>query len=269
MGAMIEARIMSVGLMGPGLTGWDSGQQVLDGSAAHVPSDVVPPAPLHLSARERRRTSHGVRLALAVAQEAVDNSGDNPKSLPTVLGWPHGDGPIMHRLLETLATPERYVSPTEFHNSVHNVAVGYWTIASGSHQPCSSIAAGEGTFPASLLKALAEVECEKRRVLLIVCSIPFPEPLNAVCPVGGSFGAALVLAPARETGGLARMTARYRTGDALAATKPATAGLRPLWEANAAARCLPLLECLARKDKATLAVPYGPRGWLELAVTPC
>ncbi len=266
---MIEARIMSVGLLGPGLAGWESGQRVLDGSMAHTPADVAPPAPAHLSARERRRTSHGVRLALAVAQEAVDNSGDNAKSLPTVLGWPHGDGPVMHRLLETLATPERYVSPTDFHNSVHNVAVGYWTIASGSHQPCSSIAAGEGTFPASLLKALMEVECEKRRVLLIVCSMPFPEPLNTACPVGDSFGAAFVLAPADDKGGRARMTARYRTDGSLTATKPATAGLRPLWQTNAAARSLPLLECVARRDNARIAIPYGPRGWLELAVAPC
>jgi len=260
---------MSVGLLGPGLANWESGRRVLDGSMAHAPADVVPPAPAHLSARERRRTSHGVRLAIAVAQEAVDNSGDNATALPTVLGWPHGDGPVMHRLLETLATPERYVSPTDFHNSVHNVAVGYWTIASGSHQPCSSTAAGEGTFPASLLKALAEVACEKRRVLLIVCGIPFPEPLNAVCPVGGSFGAALVLAPAGDKGGLARMTARYRTDGALAATMPATAGLRALWQTNAAARSLPLLESVARQDSATIAIPYGPRGWLELAIAPC
>jgi len=266
---MIEARIMSVGLLGPGLADWESGRRVLDGSVAHAPAEVVPPAPAHLSARERRRTSHGVRLALAVAQEAVDNSGDNAKSLPTVLGWPHGDGPVMHRLLETLATPERYVSPTDFHNSVHNVAVGYWTIASGSHQPCSSIAAGEGTFPASLLKALAEVGSEKRRVLLIICSTPFPEPLNTACPVGDSFGAALVLAPAREGGGLARLSARYRTGETLTATAPTTAGLQPLWQLNAAARSLPLLECVARQNEATIAVPYGPGGWLELAVTPC
>lgn len=266
---MIAARIMSVGLLGPGLPDWDAGRRVLDGSAAYAPDEVAPPPPAHLSARERRRTSHGVRLALAVAQDAVDNSGDAAKSLPTVLGWPHGDGPVMHRLLETLATPERYVSPTDFHNSVHNVAVGYWTIASGSHEPCSSIAAGEGTFPASLLKALTEVACEARRVLLVVCSMPFPEPLDTVCPVGGSFGAALVLAPPREKGGLAEITARYRTGGALSPSMPATAGLRPLWQTNAAARAVPLLECVARDNSATIAIPYGPKGWLELDVSPC
>jgi hypothetical protein len=265
---MIEARIMSVGLLGPGLTDWETGRRVLDGSVGHAPGEVVPPAPEHLSARERRRTSHGVRLALAVAQAAVDTAGDDPRSLPTVLGWPHGDGPIVHRLLETLATTERYVSPTVFHNSVHNVAVGYWTIASGSHQPCSSIAAAESTFPASLLKALSEVTCEDRRVLLIVCGIPFPEPLDAVCPVGGSFGTALVLAPARETGGLAHIAARYST-ETLSATTPATAGLRPLWQTNAAARSLPLLESVARREGKTVVIPYGPKGWLELTVAPC
>ena len=266
---MIAAQIMGIGLLGPGLPNWDEGRRILAGSTGYAPAEVVPPAPANLSARERRRTSHAVRLALAVAQEAVGNASDNAKCLPTILGWAHGDGPVVHRLLEALATPERYVSPTDFHNSVHNVAVGYWTIASGSHQPCSSIAAGEATFPASLLKALAEVECEKRRALLISCGTPFPEPLNAVCPVGGSFGTALILAPADEKGGLARIMASYRANVSLTATLPETAELRPLWLTNAAARSVPLLECVARKEERTIVIPYRPKGWLELSVTPC
>lgn len=266
---MIDARIVSIGLLGPGLPNWTEGLRVLDGRSPLRETDVDPPRPEGLGPRERRRTSFGVRLALAVAGEAAEQAGADPRTLPAVFGWAHGDGPVMQRLLETLATPGRHVSPTEFHNSVHNVAAGYWTIASGSHQPSSSIAAGLDTFPATLLKALAEVACEDRSVLTVACGIPFPEPLNTVCPVAASFGVAMLLAPPDGPGGLARLSAAYTARPAGEVTRPRTRGLLALWETNAAARALPLLECIARRRACSISVPYGPKGRLDLAVTPC
>lgn len=265
---MIEARIASIGLLGPGLPDWESGRRVLSGTAPYAPAEVKPPVPKGLSPREQRRTSFAVRLALAVAAEAVASAKEDATQLPTVFGWAHGDGVVVQRLLETLATPERYVSPTDFHNSVHNVAVGYWAIASGSHQPCSSIAAAIDTFPASLLKALAEVQAVGRRVLHIVCGVAFDEPLNSVCPVGPPLAVAMVLAPPTDSGGIARVSADYRTGGD-APTKPETAALRALWETNPAARAVPLLEAVARGTPQEIAIPYGPRGRLKLTVAPC
>ena len=266
---MIEAYIAGIGLLGPGLANWPAARRVLEGTAAHEPAEVVPPAPAGLSPRERRRTGLGVRLALAVAEEAVASAEEDAAALPTVFGWAHGDGVVVQRLLETLATPERFVSPTDFHNSVHNVAVGYWAIASGSHEPCSSIAAGIDTFPASLLKALAEVRCDGRRVLHIVCGIPFDEPFNSVCPVGAPLGVAMVLAPPGATGGLARIAVDFRARGAESVNKPETAALRPLWETNPAARAIPLLECIARGTERAVAIPYGPDGILSVDVKPC
>lgn len=266
---MTRVIISGVGMMGPGLASWAADQDVLAGLAGYVATDVDPPRPQSLSARERRRTSHGVRLALAVAQEAVDLSGIDARTLPTIFGWAHGDGPVMQHLLETLATPERYVSPTEFHNSVHNVAVGYWTIASGSHQPSSSIAAGIDTFAAGLLKAAVEVECDNRPVLLIACGMPFPEPLNTVYPVGGSFGAAFVLSPPDAGRGIADIALAYRADAAAAPTEPAIADLRYLWLRNAAARSLPLLEMVAGRRAGGISIPYGPKSRLEITVAPC
>jgi hypothetical protein len=267
---MIEARIAGIGLLGPGLPDWPTGRRVLSGAADYAPGDVVPPVPDGLSPRERRRTSFAVRLALAAAAEAVRDAHEDAARLPTVFGWAHGDGVIVQRLLETLATPERYVSPTDFHNSVHNVAVGYWAIASGSHEPCSSIAAAMDTYPASLLKALAEVHCAGRSVLHIACEAPFDEPLYSACPTGAPLALAMVLTPPQEAGGIARIRADYRA-DGGNVTKPATAALRPLWELNPAARAIPLLEAVARAYAAaqTMAIPYGPEGRLHVTVAPC
>lgn len=266
---MIEARIAGVGVLGPGLTGWPAARDILDGTSPYVAGTVEPPAPAGLSPRERRRTSPAVRLALAVAQEAVEDARDDAKDLPVVFGWAHGDGPVVQRILEELATPDRFVSPTDFHNSVHNVAVGYWSIASGSHQSCSSIAAAGDTFPASLLKALAQVRSESRRVLLVVCEVPFLEPLDAVSPVGAAFGVALDLAPVDDDGGVARLAADFEPRAAGDVTPPKTEDLRSLWLANPAARAIPLLESVARGASADIRIPYGAKGQLVLSVTPC
>lgn len=266
---MIEARIAGVGLLGPGLTGWPDARGILAGNVPYAAGAVEAPPPEGLSPRERRRTSPAVRLALAVAQEAVDHAQDDAKDLPVVFGWAHGDGPVVQRILEELATPDRFVSPTDFHNSVHNVAVGYWSIASGSHQSCSSVAAAGDTFPASLLKALAQVQSESRRVLLVVCEVPFLEPLDAISPVGAPFGVALDLAPAGDSGGIARLSAAFEPHAAGVVTTPRTEGLRSFWSQNPAARAIPLLEAMARGEAADIRIPYGAEGQLVLSVSPC
>lgn len=266
---MIEAHIAGVGVLGPGLIGWPAAREVFAGNAVYEPSPVEAPPPEGLSPRERRRTSPAVRLALAVAREAVDNAGDDAKELPVVFGWAHGDGPVVQRILEELATPERYVSPTDFHNSVHNVAVGYWSIVSGSHQSCSSIAAAGDTFPASLLKALAQVQSEARRVLLVVCEVPFLEPLDAVCPVGAAFGVAFDLAPAADRGGMARLSAVFEPHAGGEVTVPRTGALASFWNQNPAARAIPLLEAIAGGEATEVRIPYGTDGRLVLSVSPC
>ncbi len=265
---MMTARILGTGLLGPGLTGWREGAEALAGRRPLTLQDVEPPPPEGLSSRERRRTSPAVRLALSVANEAVEAARVDPKTLPSVFAWAHGDGTVVQRILEVLATSERYVSPTEFHNSVHNVAVGYWTIASGSHEPSSSLAAARDTFPAGLLKALVQVHCEQRPLVLVVCDSPFPEPLNSVCRVGAPFGFALVLAPGTHPGGLAGLTVSYGGPAESSEERPSLPALQELWERNAAARALPMLERLARRQTASLQLSYGAQGRLDLGLVP-
>ena len=264
---MISARILGIGLLGPGLKGWPEGSKVLAGRQPYALEDLELPQPAGLSSRERRRTSPAVRLALAVADEAVKAAGLDPKTLPSIFAWARGDGTVVQRILETLATPERHVSPTQFHNSVHNVAIGYWTIISGSHEPSSSLAAARDTLPAGLLKALAQVHCEARPLLLVFCDSPFPEPLNSVCRVGAPFGFALVLAPGDHKGGIARLAAEYLDAGQVEETRPGIPALQELWKSNPTARGLPLLERLARREAATLQLAYG-RGRIEVQLEP-
>ena len=75
-----------------------------------------------------------------------------------------GDLAITDYMCETLATDPTAVSPTKFHNSVHNAAAGYWTIAAGAMEPATAISAD---FAMGLLEALAQLATGADAVLLV------------------------------------------------------------------------------------------------------
>jgi len=98
------------------------------------------------------------------AQQASDMAGTRPGSIPSVFATSNGDGAVVHTILEALAAHQP-VSPTQFHNSVHNAAAGYWSIATGSQQPTTCIAGHDATAGCALLKAVAEVQAEAKVIV--------------------------------------------------------------------------------------------------------
>ena len=200
------------------------------------------PPPALLSATERRRTGPVVRLALAVASAAAAASGLDPAKLRSVFASGNGDGITVGAILEALSQPDGLVSPTQFHNSVHNAAAGYWSIATASARPATCLGGHDWSFGCALMKAAAECAVEQEPVLLCVYDAPLPSSVGAKRPTGCVFGAALVLVP---TGAGPRLTVQW---DATAATRsePLTPDLRGLAASNPAARSLRLLEALAR-----------------------
>jgi len=222
---------------------------VLSGAAAFQPSAVPRPAVSLLPPAERRRCAPSVAWALAVAQEAVASSGLDAGALAVVFVSSDGDGDIVHRLCSALATPAAAVSPTDFHNSVHNAATGYWSI--GAHSPAASTAlcAYDGSFAAGLLEAACQIAIEKRPVLLMAVDLPYPPPLAPHRPVRHGFAAALVLAPGS---GLEI---------SLEGSEPTPPPMRD-FEGNASAACLPLLAALARPDEAVVRLPFSERSLL-------
>src|SRR5690348_12842116 len=135
---MTVAVVQGVSLWGPGLPGWADARSVLRGQDEYVVTEVpLPPSSL-LAANERRRAGLATRLALFVAQQASETAGVAPGSIASAFATSNGDGAIVHTILETLAA-DQPVSPTQFHNSVHNTAAGYWSIATGSQQATTCI----------------------------------------------------------------------------------------------------------------------------------
>src|SRR5262249_28201251 len=119
---MIRVWVTGLGVMGPGLDGWEQALAVLRRQAAYTPTPITMPAPASLPPRHRRRCSETVSLALHAAHETAQAGGFDPATTPAVFANSAGDGVIVHRLLNALAKPGKAVSPTDFHNSVHNAS---------------------------------------------------------------------------------------------------------------------------------------------------
>src|SRR3984885_2969450 len=192
--------IHSYGLLGPGRADWSAARAVLSGEQPHVAARTVLPPPAVLPPAERRRAGRIIKLALGIGAEAVTGAGANAATLPTVFSSSGGDGDNCHEICTTLATADRRISPTRFHNSVHNAAAGYWSIAYGCTEGSTSLCAGDASFGAGLLEALAQLACGAPAVLLLAYDADYPPPLYAMRPIPDAFGVALLLVPPDAAG---------------------------------------------------------------------
>lgn len=249
----LSAFIQGIGLLAPGFDDWATGSTILKGETAYAPAPTVLPAPAILPPAERRRASRLVKLALAVGLEAVTHAGADASTLATVFSASSGDGHNCHALCETLASDDRQVSPTRFHNSVHNTSAGYWGIATGATPPCQVICAYDASFSAGLLEALVQVAAEKVPVLLIAYDAEYPEPIHAARPTPDAGGIALLLSPDQGSGSLARITASLSDTPATTLADPELEKLRTDIPAM---RGLPLLELLAKGASGTASLEY-------------
>ena len=152
----MQVYVDGVGLCGPGLAGWEASRAMLAGSQSFRSAQVVVPPSTLLPANERRRMVATVKLTMAVGSEALFHAGRDAAATATVFTSSGGDGDTVHGILESLATPEREVSPTRFHNSVHNAPAGYWSIATHSREPTTALCGHDISFAAGLLEAAAQ-----------------------------------------------------------------------------------------------------------------
>ncbi|MCW8086854.1 beta-ketoacyl synthase chain length factor [Sabulicella glaciei] len=263
---MIRCTVHGLSVWGPGLSGWAASEAVLAGTVPWSEAECAVPAPALLSPTERRRAGATTRLALAAASEATEAEPDRA-ALETVFSSANGDGAVVGALMEALQGEEVALSPTQFHNSVHNAAAGYWHIAVGSTRPSLSLGGHDAAFGAGLLAAAATALVRGGPVLLCAYDVPMPAPLHGARPTAFPFAAALVLRPAEAPGARAVLELDPRPGTVPEAV-PADA-LAALETGNPAARALPLLRALAARREASLRLAAGPESHLELRCLPC
>lgn len=263
---ILTAYIEGIGLLGPGLNGWPDSQAVLTGLLPYQPQKTILPPPALLPAAERRRSGAIVKLTLAAGLEAVNAAGLDAATLPSVFSASGGDGENCHAICEMLASDDRQISPTRFHNSVHNAAAGYWSIATGSMRTSSVLCGFDASFSAGLLEAITQVVVDDTRSVLLACDTPYPEPLHSARPIPDAFGMALVLAPQASPQALARITVSLTDE---VADRLDNVALEELRCAIPAARGLPLLRAVALGEARYMVLDYLDNMRLAVAMTPC
>ena len=242
----VNVYVNALSVLAPGLAGWREAAVVLAGEEDYA-EQPLPPFPKNLlPPNERRRATNTMKLVLQVADAVMQDGGYNARQVHSVFASSAGDAEIIDKICTALATPGRPVSPTHFHNSVHNAPAGYWSIGSGCRLPSISLSAHDGSFSAGLLVAYDH---------------PLPEPLAAVRRLSAPFAVALLLTVVADAASLARLTLNLLPRQRLAETRLADPALERLRAGNPAARSLPLLAALGRAQpgqtlKETVVLPY-------------
>jgi Beta-ketoacyl synthase, N-terminal domain len=265
-GRVLRVAVEAVELRGPGLANWIEARPILAGSEPYRSTPVALEPPNQLSPAERRRAIPSVKLALAVGAAAVEQSGRDASTLPAVFASSGADGDTISAILTALMARDREVSPTRFHNSVHNAPSGYWGIAMQSREAVTSLSCHDASFAAGLLEAAVQAVSADRPVLLVAYDLPYPEPLNHARRIEGSFGVAFVVSPVPSDRALVELALAITAAGKV--TRCADCGLEDLRRGNPAARSLPLLAMLAGGLTGRIRLDFS-HGALEVGVFPC
>ena len=258
----------AIGLVSPGLPSWQEGRKVLQGEAAFIPESLPRYNPLLLPPNERRRATDLVRLAFQTCEDALNKNEVATNQLASLFATSAGDYQIVDQICRALTSSDRAVSPTQFHNSVHNSAAGYWSIATSSKAPSTSLSCFDFTFSAGLIEAVTFAIVEERAILLVVYDARPPSPLLEKRPIAISFGIALLLSPQQTTCSVAMLSLNLKMGQ-YKESLALNGDLEAIRLYNPAARSIPLLELLALKKSDMLVLQTASSQFLTLDVSPC
>ena len=124
----------------------------------------------------RRRTSNATRVAITAAGRACAAAGNNHQ-LPAIFVSSVGEMQVTDKLCNSITRQEYPLSPTLFHNSVHNTAAGYWSMATGSMASMQAMGALDDGFALGLLEAWCQLQTVAEQVLLVVYDETMPAQL--------------------------------------------------------------------------------------------
>jgi len=215
-----------------------------------------------------------VKLAVAVAEQASTQSGIEPSQMHCVFSSAIGDAETTDYMCRVLAGPDKLLSPTKFHNSVHNAAAGYWSISMGCEKPATFVGGMNNSFSVALMEAMIQLASENVPVLVVVSDLPVPGPMWDMHLVAQPFAAAFVLTPEPlASSGTAQPVFRrslqfstepvsgsdqdwplLRTGKL---DKEGAASLNALYNSNPSARALSLVDQLLANEALTLNLPLS------------
>ena len=263
---MTPLYIESVGLVSEGLVGFEASIATLKGGN-YQPAPLEKYKPQVLPPNERRRATELVRLSFQAAEDALSTSGFDASALATVFSSSGGDYFVLDSLCTSIAHHERMLSPTLFHNSVHNAAAGYWMIGAKSQHNSISLAAFDHSFGAGLLEACTLLVSDTQPVLLVVYDAKPPKLIAQKRPVRTPFASAYVLTHKPTEQSLASITLKAeQLGDL---SRPSHSAFKDLFLDNPAARALPFIELLAKQQAGEINASLPQGNVLRINIAPC
>jgi hypothetical protein len=263
---MNELDIIGLGMWSEQFANWDEFSAGLSTrswpSGVALQSGLIPP-------RERRRAPRFVKMAVEVMRQAREMAAVNPAGIATVFSSAMGDMQITDYLCHTLATSPHAVSPTRFHNLIHNAPVGYWSIATKSHAPANAVSAYAHSAPMAFLEAAIQASEERVPVLVVTQEIEAPLPLKAFCPSELPFSAAILLTPPGSAVPPI-VSVRFSVAGGSVGWPELPEDLRGRFADNFGARLLPLFAAIATAGdvRVDLDFPLSEDLFLSLSLTP-
>lgn len=264
---MIKIPVSGMGVRAPGIHNWPD---LIDTPHYAIPIDHVPEQPKGIGAclppTERRRATPVTRLALDLAMEAAGER--DTQGLTAVFCTSGGEVTVVHQIFSMLAEGDTALSPTAFHNSVHNAAAGYWSIASGSPFSADSLCAFDDSFGAGLAECCLRYAEGQRNLLLVAYDIPPPHPLSLHRRIHNAVGGSLLLG-AENTEPKAWLSVRYSAPGEPAGPESGKQGENVDNQSHPGSSMMAILSAIARKESAQFALRAGFGGLLHLEITPC
>ena len=246
----MKVGLHAIGLYTPSLPSWQHCQDVIAGNATlQTPTEPERYQPTTLPRNERRRATTIIRLVFRLLEQLQRDYSIDMANTASVFASSGGDYDVIDKICSALRREEKVISPTDFHNSVHNAAAGYWSIASHAHTPSTSISAGDQTLPMALLEAALVCSVEQRDTVLVAYDIAPPEPLRSKRPIADPFAAALFFRP--EAANAEAVTLDINLVGEIEADSAAHPSLTNVAQSNPIARCLALLSAVALGSGAT------------------
>ena len=249
---MTELQLVGVGTWSPKHGNW---AEFCSGMQSGTWAEDVKLQPGLIPARERRRAPQLVKMAIEVMDQACRMATVDPNDAAVIFSSAMGDMQITDYMCAALAQTPKLISPTKFHNSVHNAAPGYWSITTGAFCPASAISAFEYTPTMAFLEACIQATEEQTPVLCVTQEVAAPLALKDTCPSEMPFSAAFLLAPPGfSESPLATLV--FEVNQATADWPVIDARLSD-FDNNMGARLLPLLTSLAAGQDGELRLPLS------------
>lgn len=215
----------------------------------------------------RRRTSLATQIAVTAAHHATLNAGLSAADLPSIFASVGGEIQVTDLLCRTLTDADAPLSPTQFHNSVHNTTAGYWSIMTGCTQAMTAIAgSAENNFAMALLETWSQITIAGGPLLLVCYDETWPDYLAH--PIGQTaLACALVLS---HQGACSRCYGR------ISAPKKGHVGndlpdasLLAFIRKAPSAMAIPLIRCLQKNPcRETVPLSIGEHGWITEVTAP-